>query len=115
MTRRRRFSTAPMISTNRTLIVSPTMAPHSLQVGPEGKVWITLSVGKGLASFDPATEQFQTFDHPDRVKYPHTLRFDDAGNVWTSTSNMPFYQVEGMRGKIVRLSFPQQGTGVAGG
>jgi streptogramin lyase len=65
---------------------TPTVAPHSLQIGPAGKVWITLSVGRGLASFDPATEQFATFDHPDRVKYPHTLRFDQAGDVWYTVS-----------------------------
>jgi streptogramin lyase len=65
---------------------TPAVAPHSLQVGPEGKLWITLSVGKGLASFDPTTERFETFDHPDRVKYPHTLRFDQAGNAWYTVS-----------------------------
>ena len=30
--------------------------PHSLQVGPDNKIWMTLSVGKGLASFDPVTQ-----------------------------------------------------------
>lgn len=65
---------------------TPTVAPHSLQVGPEGKLWITLSVGRGLASFDPTTETFRTFDHPDKAKYPHTLRFDNEGNVWYTVS-----------------------------
>ena len=65
---------------------TPTVAPHSLQVGPEGKLWITLSVGRGLASFDPATEKFRTFDHPARVMYPHTLRFDEEGNAWYTVS-----------------------------
>lgn len=65
---------------------TPTVAPHSLQVGPEGKLWITLSVGRGLASFDPATETFRTFDHPARVMYPHTLRFDEEGNAWYTVS-----------------------------
>lgn len=65
---------------------TPTVAPHSLQVGPDNKLWITLSVGKGLASFDPKTERFETFDHPDRVKYPHTLRFDNKGNAWYTVS-----------------------------
>jgi virginiamycin B lyase len=65
---------------------TPTVAPHSLQVGPEGKLWITLSVGRGLASFDPATETFRTFDHPKEVMYPHTLRFDDEGNAWYTVS-----------------------------
>lgn len=65
---------------------TPTVAPHSIQVAPDGKLWMTLSVGKGLASFDPVTEQFRTFDHPDRVKYPHTLRFDREGNIWYTAS-----------------------------
>ena len=65
---------------------TPTVAPHSLQVGPDNKLWITLSVGRGLASFDPATQRFETFDHPDRAKYPHTLRFDDSGNAWYTVS-----------------------------
>ena len=65
---------------------TPTVAPHSIQVAPDGKLWMTLSVGRGLASFDPVTEQFRTFDHPDRVKYPHTLRFDREGNIWYTAS-----------------------------
>lgn len=65
---------------------TPTVAPHSIQVAPDGKLWMTLSVGKGLASFDPVTEQFRTFDHPDRVKYPHTLRFDRDGDIWYTAS-----------------------------
>ena len=65
---------------------TPTVAPHSLQVGPDNKIWMTLSVGKGLASFDPVTQAFETFDHPNRAKYPHTLRFDEEGNIWYTVS-----------------------------
>jgi streptogramin lyase len=65
---------------------TPTLAPHSLQIGPQGNVWITLSIGRGLTRFDPGTEQFTHFDHADRAKYPHTLRFDDDGNVWYTLS-----------------------------
>ncbi len=65
---------------------TPTVAPHSLQVAADGKVWITLSLGRGLATFDPATEQFVTLDHPGKAMYPHTLRLDQAGNVWYTVS-----------------------------
>ncbi len=65
---------------------TPTVAPHSLQAGPDGKLWITLSTGRGLASFDPKTETFATYDHPARVMYPHTLRFDQKGNIWYTVS-----------------------------
>ncbi len=70
----------------RYLHQTPTVAPHSLQKAPDGSIWITLSIGKGLARFDPVSETFQTFDQPDDAMYPHTLRFDADGNIWYTVS-----------------------------
>ena len=36
----------------------PHIAPHSAQVGPDGNLWITLSLGRGLARFEPKTQKF---------------------------------------------------------
>ena len=60
----------------------PHIAPHSAQIGPDGDVWITLSLGRGLARFDPKTEKFTLYDEPSTGKYPHTLRFDKQGSIW---------------------------------
>lgn len=60
----------------------PSVAPHSIQPAEDGKLWITLSLGKGIASFDPATRQFRTFDQPSSALYPHTVRFDAQGRLW---------------------------------
>ncbi len=60
----------------------PHVAPHSLQVGPDGGVWVTLSLGKGLARFDPESEKFALHDQPSAGMYPHTLRFDSNGIIW---------------------------------
>lgn len=57
------------------------VAPHSLQVAPDGAVWITLCLGNKVARFDPQTEQFSIFEQKDGL-YPHTLRFDQKGRVW---------------------------------
>jgi hypothetical protein len=35
------------------------VGPHSLQVAPDGSVWITLALGNRLARFDPASESFE--------------------------------------------------------
>jgi streptogramin lyase len=57
------------------------VGPHSIQVAPDGSVWITLALGNQLARFDPASETWEI--HPlDEGYYPHTLRFDDRGRVW---------------------------------
>ncbi|MFI5215967.1 MAG: carboxypeptidase regulatory-like domain-containing protein [Candidatus Limnocylindria bacterium] len=57
------------------------VGPHSLQVAPDGAIWITLALGNQLARFDPASERFEVvaLEHG---FYPHTLRFDARGRIW---------------------------------
>jgi len=66
-------------------LVSPNsnahVAPHSLQVAPDGSVWITLCLGNKVARFDPAGEAFTIYEQKEGL-YPHTLRFDQKGRVW---------------------------------
>jgi len=57
------------------------VGPHSLQVAPDGAVWITLALGNRLARFDPASEDFEMVELR-RGYYPHTLRFDARGRIW---------------------------------
>src|SRR5439155_947572 len=57
------------------------VAPHSLQVAPDGSIWITLCLGNKIARFDPRTERFEIFRQEDGL-YPHTLRFDARGRAW---------------------------------
>ena len=57
------------------------VAPHSLQIAPDGAVWITLCLGNKVGRFDPKTEQWTIFDQKEGL-YPHTLRFDQKGRVW---------------------------------
>ncbi len=57
------------------------VGPHSLQVAPDGSLWITLAIGNQLARFDPDTETWQIHEL-DAGIYPHTLRFDAQGRIW---------------------------------
>src|SRR2546425_13146984 len=57
------------------------VGPHSLQVAPDGSLWITLALGNQLARFDPATESFTTVRLAHGY-YPHTLPFDRPGRSW---------------------------------
>jgi streptogramin lyase len=57
------------------------VGPHSLQVAPDGAVWITLAIGNGLARFDPASGTFEVHEVATGF-YPHTLRFDARGRFW---------------------------------
>jgi len=57
------------------------VGPHSLQVAPDGSVWITLAIGNQLARFDPESERFEIHEVAEGY-YPHTLRFDRKGRIW---------------------------------
>ena len=57
------------------------VGPHSLQVAPDGSIWITLALGNQLARFDPKSEQWTTHALAEGY-YPHTLRFDARGRIW---------------------------------
>jgi virginiamycin B lyase len=57
------------------------VAPHSLQVAPDGAIWITLCLGNKIGRFEPKTEQWTIFEQQDGL-YPHTLRFDQQGRAW---------------------------------
>ncbi len=57
------------------------VAPHSLQVAPDGSIWVTLCLGNKIGRFDPVTEQWQIIEQ-ERGLYPHTLRFDRRGRAW---------------------------------
>ena len=57
------------------------VGPHSIQVAPDGRLWITLANGNRLAGFDPETETW-TIHRLEHGYYPHTLRFDARGRIW---------------------------------
>jgi streptogramin lyase len=57
------------------------VGPHSLQVAPDGALWITLALGNELARFDPKSESWTTHALAHGF-YPHTLRFDRRGRIW---------------------------------
>jgi streptogramin lyase len=57
------------------------VAPHSLQIAPDGAIWVTLCLGNKVGRFDPATEEWQIVEQEEGF-YPHTLRFDAQGRIW---------------------------------
>jgi virginiamycin B lyase len=57
------------------------VAPHSLQVAPDGAIWVTLCLGNKLARFDPRSERWDVYPQREGL-YPHTLRFDARGRVF---------------------------------
>lgn len=84
------------------------VGPHSLQVAPDGSLWITLALGNQLARFDPSTERFTTHALSWGY-YPHTLRFDAKGRIWytiAASNHLGTYDPASGEGREIRLPAP---------
>ena len=87
------------------------VGPHSLQVGPDGDIWITLAVANQLARFDIDENSFTMLDLPGGI-YPHTLRIDDEGRVWYTiavSNHVGMYDPNTGRHEVIRV--PARGVG----
>jgi streptogramin lyase len=57
-------------------------APHSVQEGPDGRLYVTDSFANEIGVFDPVKRSYAGHHVGDGAMYPHTLRFDAQGRVW---------------------------------
>ena len=91
------------------------VGPHSLQVAPDGAIWITLALGNQLARFDTKTLAWST--HPlEQGYYPHTLRFDQKGRIWYSvaaSNHIGVYDPADGSHRWIRLPAPTWGQAFA--
>jgi streptogramin lyase len=81
------------------------VGPHSIQVAPDGALWITLALGNQLARFDPVGERFETRSL-EAGYYPHTLRFDGRGRIWytiAASNHLGFYDPASGEARELRL------------
>ena len=71
----------------------------------DDSIWLCGTNSDTLIHFDPRAETFSTYLLPSRVSFTRELEVDAQGSVWTTTSNLPYYQMEGGQGKVIRLGF----------
>jgi streptogramin lyase len=91
------------------------VGPHSLQMGSDGSIWITLALGNQLARFDLATESWSV--HPlEEGFYPHTLRIDARGRVWYTiavSNHVGVYDPSTTEHRWIRVPAPTWGQAIA--
>jgi streptogramin lyase len=85
--------------------------PHSIQVAPDGALWITLALGNELARFDPGSARWTI--HPlEEGFYPHTLRFDARGRIWfTVAASNHLGMLDPATGALRSVRLPARTTG----
>lgn len=91
------------------------VAPHSLQVAPDGKIWVTLCLGNKVGVFDPKTEEWRLIDQQDGL-YPHTIRFDQKGRAWYTlavSNHVAMIDPQSGVQKVIRLPARTWGQAIA--
>jgi streptogramin lyase len=98
----------PLVATSNAHV-----GPHSIQVAPDGSLWITLALGNRLARFDPGSERFEVHEL-EHGFYPHTLRFDAKGRVWyTIAASNHLGMFDPASGESRELRLPARSLGQA--
>ena len=78
--------------------------PYALHVDRRSDaVWVCGTNSDTLMRFEPEARRFTVYPLPTRVTYTRELDFDALGNVWTSNSNVPTWQIEGGFPRVLRL------------
>ena len=62
-------------------IPTPKAGPHTLVVGQDGRVWITMASSNQLSVLNPQTGKITEYK-PETSGAPHIPAVDSAGNVW---------------------------------
>ncbi len=89
--------------------VAPVKGPHSIEMAPNGDMWVTLALSGEMSRFDIRTKKFTTVSgHPTRSRagYPHTLRIDQEGTVWWTDAAVGVFSLDPDTLKVKEYKLP---------
>jgi len=101
----------------------PVKGPHSIEVAPNGDLWITLALSGEMAKFDTETHEFTIVSAAPaprkRGGYPHTLRVSpDGSKVWYTDAAMGVFSLDTETYEVRGYELPSadqvEGTGARG-
>jgi len=94
--------------------------PHSLDMGLDGKYYVTNTGSTSIGVFNPETNQWEAshkIPRETRAVYPHTIRVDAKGIVWfTLAGSEKVGRLDPADGKFTILDLPDAvSSGISGG
>jgi streptogramin lyase len=102
---------------------APIKGPHSVEVAPNGDMWLTLALSGEMAKFDAKTKEYTVVSGAPaprkRGGYPHTLRVEpDGSHVWWTDAALGVYSIDTKTYEVKAYKLPdadQVRGGGAGG
>ncbi len=98
----------------------PRKGPHSIEMAPDGTMWMTLALSGQMSSYDPKTGEFVIVSSAPaprpRGAYPHTLRVDQKGVVWYTDAGAGVFSLDPSQdNKVTQYKLPSADQAVGGG
>jgi virginiamycin B lyase len=77
-------------------------APHGIILGPDGGLWITDKLLKGIVRVDPKTEEIKAFPIPENITNNNlnTATFDKKGVLWFTDNSGYYGKLDPAEGKV---------------
>lgn len=76
----------------------PIKGPHSIEMAPNGDMWVTLALSGEMGRFDTGKKEWQVVSGHEaprkRGGYPHTLRFDQEGILWYTDAALGVFRLD---------------------
>jgi streptogramin lyase len=94
--------------------------PHSLDLGKDGKYYVTNTGSTSIGVFNPETDQWEpshVIPREKRASYPHTIRVDQKGYIWftlAGSEKVGRLDAEASEFDIIDLP-PGKSSGISGG
>jgi len=93
--------------------------PHSLDLGLDGKYYVTNTASRSIGVFNTATREWEAshrMNPETKARYPHTIRIDSKGIAWfTLTGSEQVGRLDPETGKFNILNLPKRKPqGIAG-
>jgi streptogramin lyase len=77
---------------------TPIKGPHSVEMAPDGSMWVTLALSGEMGRFDTKTKEWRVVSGHEaprpRAGYPHTLRFDQQGMLWYTDAALGVFRLD---------------------
>ena len=98
----------------------PRKGPHSIELAPDGSMWMTFALSGQMSKYDPKTGEFTTVSSAPsprpRGAYPHTLRIAPNGVVWYTDAGAGVFSLDPSQdNKVTQYKLPTADQAVGGG
>lgn len=94
----------PADNSNRRFVITEAGIPTGLAMDGNGSLWMPVSQANKVVKFDPAREEFSSYDIPTPAATPAGIASDRAGNIWFAEAAGYIAKIDPASGNITEYA-----------